>query len=177
MNPNHKENLQAEFREFLERDTSGLTAPEALLTQIKGYLFPDPWAVFAKIALIHAVVGLLSLAVCHQFGLNPFEMDASLSHWFMNIGGQEVCMSLCGVFFIGTTYFFSNFFLTFEELESIKHHLWLQCGIISLVSLAAFYFFGVDLAALMAFFWLAGAIVGGVGSVKSSYYIRRALLS
>lgn len=169
-----KKNWQTEFKEFLEIDTKSFSVPKELFTKLKTRLFPNPWLVFGKVALMHVIFGLLSLSVCNQFGLNPFGTDFSLSDWFMKIGGHPLCMSLCGVLFMGSTYVFSNFFLTLEELESVKRHKWLQTGIFSLVSLAAFYFFGAQLVASITILWLLGALIGGVLSVEFSYRLRQA---
>ncbi|QQR81264.1 MAG: hypothetical protein IPJ69_03760 [Deltaproteobacteria bacterium] len=169
-----EKNWQTEFQEFLESQANCSEVPKTLFEKVKNRIFPNPWVVFGKVMLIHAIFGLLSLSVCNQFGLNPFGTDFSLSHWFMKMGGHELCMSLCGVTFMASTYAFSNVFLTLEELESVRRHEWLQTGIFSLISLAAFYFFGAQLVATVTFLWLLGAFIGGILSVESSYYLRRA---
>ncbi|MBX7149553.1 hypothetical protein K1X76_10785 [bacterium] len=168
------ENLQTEFKEFMEGSSEGVGAPEALFIKLKKRLFPNPWVVFGKVSLIHAVFGLLSLAICNQFGLNPFHTNFSLSDWFMKIGGHGLCMSLCGISFMSSTYLVSNLFLTLEEFESVKHHKWVHTGVFSLVSLAAFYFFGATLVATVTLLWLAGAFIGGILSVEVSYRLRQA---
>lgn len=171
-----KKNWQTEFKEFLEIDTNRFSAPKEFFIKLKNRLFPNPWLVFGKVALVHVIFGVLSLSVCNQFGLNPFGTNFSLSNWFMKIGGHPFCMSLCGVLFMGSTYVFSNLFLTLEELESVKRHKWLQSGVFALVSLAAFYFFGAQLAATVTILWLLGALIGGVLSVEFSYRFRQALV-
>lgn len=158
----------------MEIDTHSVDVPKTFFTRLKKRLFPNPWVVFGKVSLMHIVLGFLSLSICKQFGLNPFGTDFSLSNWFMKMGGHELCMTLCGVFFMGSTYVFSNLFLTLEELESIRRHEWLQTGIFSLISLAAFYFFGAQLVATVTILWLLGAFLGGILSVESSYYLRKA---
>ncbi len=72
-----------------------------------------------------------------------------------------------------STYVFSNLFLTLEELEAVKWQKWLQSGVFSLVSLAAFYFFGAQLVATVTILWLLGALIGGVLSVEFSYRLRQ----
>ncbi len=169
-----EKNWQTEFEEFLGSDADHLEIPKTLFEKVKNRLFPNPWIVFSKVALVHAILGFVSLSICNQFGLNPFRTSFSLSDWFMKMGSHHLCMSLCGIFFMASTYVLSNMFLTLEELESFKRHEWLQTGIFSLVSLAAFYFFGAELVTTVTILWLIGAFIGGVLSIESSYYLRRA---
>ncbi|OGQ22977.1 MAG: hypothetical protein A3I05_06050 [Deltaproteobacteria bacterium RIFCSPLOWO2_02_FULL_44_10] len=170
----NKKIWQREFKEFLEIDVSRFNPPKAFFTKLERRLFPHPWMVFSKVAFVHVIFGLLSLSVCNQFGLNPFDTNFSLSDWFMKIGGHGLCMSLCGILFMASTYLFSNLFLTLEELESIQRHKWLQTGVFGLVSLAAFYFFGAQLVGAFTLLWLLGALIGGVLSLELSYRLRQA---
>lgn len=164
-----------EFTEFSNVRTDEVQVPASAFENLKKRLFPNPWVVFGKVTAIHAVVGFLSLAVCNQFGLNPFQTQQSLTDWFMKIAGHNFCMLLCGLFFMATTYLLANLFLNLEELEAIKRYEWLQTGIIGVVSLAAFYFFGAELVGTFVVLWIVGALVGGFLSIESSYRIRRAL--
>jgi hypothetical protein len=167
-------NLQSEFEEFLNINPADIDVSPALFTKIKNRLFPNSWIVFGKVALVHVVFGLLSLSVCNQFGLNPFGTGFSFSDWFMKIGGHPFCMSLCGVLFMGSTFVFSNLFLTLEELEAVKRQKWLQTAVFAMVSLAAFYFFGAHVVATVTVLWVLGALIGGVLSVELSYRLRQA---
>lgn len=168
-----KEDWLKEFTEFSNISSEQVQVPARSFETIKARLFPSPWFVFGKVTAIHAVVGFLSLAICNQFGLNPFNTSQSLTDWFMRIAGHNFCMLLCGTFFIATTYLLANLFLNLEELESIKRFEWLQTGIIGLISLAAFYFFGAELVGTFALLWIVGAFIGGYLSIESSYRVRR----
>ncbi|OYZ21740.1 MAG: hypothetical protein B7Y39_08530 [Bdellovibrio sp. 28-41-41] len=170
---NNKEEWLKEFTEFSKFDTTDVKVPAMAFENLKKRLFPNPWTVFGKIAVIHAVLGFLSLAVCNQFGLNPFQTDQSLTNWFMKVAGHNFCMLLCGTFFMATTFVFANLFLSLEELESIKRYEWLQTGIMGLVSLAAFYYFGAELVGTFVALWILGALIGGLLSVEGSYRLRR----
>jgi hypothetical protein len=172
---NDKEQWLKEFTEFSEIDVKNVEVPEGVFKNLRARLFPNPWAVFGKIAALHVVVGFFSLAVCNQFGLNPFQTAQGLTDWFMRVAGHNLCMLLCGTFFISATYLLANFLLTIEELEAVRRYEWLQTGIIGLVSLAAFYFFGAELAATFAILWLIGALLGGLLSIEGSYRLRRQL--
>ena len=172
MNPKEREELIREFHEFCD-ESNKVEVPSYLFKKIKARLFPNPWKVFSKIAVIHGVVGFLSLGICNQFGLNPFKTAYSLSDLFMKTAGHNFCMLACGILFISTTYLFSNIFLTIEELESIRRYEWLQLGVLSLASLASFYFFGAELVGTFVGLWLLGAIIGGFLSIELSIKLRQ----
>ena len=172
---NNKAEWLKEFTEFSNIRTEQIQVADSAFAKLKKLLFPNPWVVYGKVTAVHAVIGFLSLAVCNQFGLNPFQTDQSLTTWFMKIAGHNFCMLLCGTFFMATTYLLANLFLNLEELESIKRYEWLQTGIIGLSSLAVFYFFGAELVGTFAALWIVGAFLGGFLSIEGSYRFRRRL--
>lgn len=176
MESNNKKDWLKEFTEFSNIDSGGVQVPTGIFDQIKKRLFPNPWVVFGKIAALHGVVGFFSLAICNQFGLNPFQTNQSLTNWFMKIAGHNFCMVLCGLFFMATTYVLSNLFLNLEELEAVRRYEWLQTGIMGLVSLAAFYFFGAELIGTLVALWMIGAFFGGLISIEVSFKLRRAFI-
>lgn len=164
-----------EFEEFSQGSSESVQVPSSLFSKIKKRLFPNPWVVFGKITAIHAFVGFLSLGICSQFGLNPFNTGYSLSEWFMQKAGHNVCMIFCGIFFVASTYLLANLILNLEELEAIRKFQWLQVGILSIGSLAAFHFFGGEIVMSVALLWLVGAFIGGLISIEGSFRIRRQL--
>lgn len=166
-----KDTWLKEYTEFIQSDRAHV--PSNVFINIKQKLFPNPWIVLGKIFGIHSIVGFLSLAICNQFGLNPFGTDRSLMDWFMNIGGHNFCMVACGVFFMMTTYLLANVILKLEELETIRFHKWLQTGLLGLVSLAAFYFFGAEMVVTFAALWILGAFIGGLVAIEGSYFLRK----
>lgn len=174
MNQKEREELIRDFHEFCD-ESNKVEVPPHLFNKIKARLFPNPWKVFSKISVIHGVVGFLSLGICNQFGLNPFKTAYSLSDLFMKTAGHNFCMLACGILFISTTYLFSNIFLTLEELESIRKYEWLQLGVLSMASLASFYFFGAELVGTFVGLWLLGAVIGGILSIEISFKIRQQL--
>jgi len=164
-----------EFTEFSNLNFERNQIPASAYTKLKQRLFPNPWVVFGKVLVIHTIIGSLSLAVCNQFGLNPFNTQQTLTDWFMRIAGHNFCMLLCGTFFMMTTYILANVVLTLEEIETIKRYEWLQTGIFGLISLAAFHFFGAELVGTFIILWFIGALVGGYLSIEGSYRFRRNL--
>jgi hypothetical protein len=156
-----------DYTEFANSES--LPVSTSVFNSLKKKLFPNPWVVFSKVLSLHVIVGLFSLAICNQFGLNPFQTSQSLTNWFMQISNHHVCMVLCGFFFMSTTYVLASAFLSLEEMESIRRVEKLQTSLLVLVSLACFYFFGAQLVATFTLLWLVGAALGAWLSIESSY--------
>lgn len=163
-----------EFSAFARAQSQSVPSElnEKLQGRMKPLLNPSGFSVFGKLLGIHLVVGLASLAVCHQFELNPFGTSFSLDNWFMNVGGHSFCMLACGFFFMGVTYFAANLFLTIEEWKALKNNGFLQTFSIGVVSLALFYFFGAELVLSMAGLWLLGALVAGMFATEVTWKLR-----
>jgi len=174
MNPKDANSWRDEFAEFVAAGPQASAAP-ALAARVRRRLFPNPIFVFGKVLALHAVFGFFSLAVCHQFGLNPFGTERSLADWFMNVGGENFCMLACGVVFMGLTFTSAAVFLSLEEFEAVRRNEWLQTALMGLSSLAAFYFFGAaQTVTLIAVVWAAGALFGGLASIELTYRWQRA---
>jgi hypothetical protein len=173
MNNEQKNEWLTELTEFSKVKVDFVAVPPALQVSLRKRLFPNPGLVFSKVLAVHALVGYFSLAICDQFGLNPFQTQQTLTLWFMKIAGHNFCMLLCGTFFMMTTYILSNLVLSLEEIEAIKRHEWLQTGIMGLISLTAFYFFGAELVGAFVLMWILGAFIGGYFSIELSFRLRR----
>ena len=112
MNPRitEKEWLE-DFKDFVT--AKEVAVPEDVSKRILNYIHrdlnPSSWLVFLKLLGIHSIVGTLSLAMCDQFGMNPFNTSFSLSQYFMRFG-YSFCMVLCGGLFLGLTGIFSQIF-------------------------------------------------------------------
>jgi len=171
MKLNEKDWLE-EFKEFVQAE--GAPVPkdvtENIFSQVRADLNPSAWLVFAKLLGIHLVVGTLSLAICSQFGLNPFQTNFSLSEYFMKFG-HSTCMFLCGVLFIGLTILLGQLVLRREELLVLSRNAPLQVFGLSVLSMAAFIGFGAEVVLGIGVLWFIGAMIGGVATAK--VFIRR----
>lgn len=152
-----------DFKDFAACEN--VIVPEALsnriLLKIKKDLNPSAWLVFAKILAIHSVVGTLSLGICNQFGMNPFNTDISLMNYFMKYG-HTVCMTLCGALFISLSIGFALMLLNKNEILVFKKNSFIQVFCISLLSLATFLILGEEITLSIGVMWLLGGIVGGL---------------
>ncbi len=172
-NSKEQEWLQ-DYEEFIGRESF---VPEALtaniFSRIGKLINPNPIIVFFKILAIHLGVGFLSLSVCHQFGMNPFNTEYSLGDWFMKVGGYNACMMGCGVSFVSISLFAAGYLLTIEEVNALKRTELLQNLSLGLISLGFFAAFGVELALGMAGLWLFGSFVGGVAATEAIWKLKR----
>lgn len=125
-------------------------------------LNPSGFLIFRKLIVIHAFFGFVSLAICHQLGMNPFGTRFSLHSVLMDVLGHMGCSVFCGFWFIGGSISASYFFLSREEFRALKNREWLQNFLLSLLSLAIFSLFGAELLTMESLLWLVGALLGGV---------------
>lgn len=165
-----------DYQEFI--NTDGTTIPDEVKTQvynkIKNLINPSPYLVFFKILGIHLTVGFLSLSICHQFGINPFNTETSLANWMMSVGGHHFCMFGCGVLFVSLSLFAAGYFLTIEEVNALKRTEFLQMLVLGIISLGLFAAFGAELAIGIAAIWLLGGFIGGFAATQAVWMLKRA---
>ncbi len=163
MNQQSNQNWSVEYEEFLQADLHLVPekAESEVLSAVLKLINPHPGFVFLKILAIHLVFGFLSLSFCHQFGINPFNTERSLSEWFMHVGGHQICMLACGIIFVGLSLLAAGFFLTIEEINSLKRTEIFQTLSIGAISLGLFAAFGAQLILSIAVLWLVGGLLGG----------------
>lgn len=157
-----------DFKDFVSSEGTPVPTDlsEKILKRIRADLNPSAWTVFLKLLGIHSVGGTLSLAVCDQFGLNPFKTDFSLSEYFMKFG-HSTCMILCGVLFIGVTIGLCRMVLSPDEFRVLAKNAPLQVFGLSVLSLVAFIAFGAEIVLSIGVLWFIGAMIGGVTAAKT----------
>lgn len=152
-----------DFKEFMECE--GTNVPHELsqkvLTRIHSQMNPSSWLVFFKILGIHSIVGTLSLGICSQFGMNPFNTEFSLMDYFMKYG-HTVCMALCGFVFISLSILIALLVLSSDETRVFKKNSYIHIFSLSLLSLVGFAAFGADIVLSFGLLWLIGGILGGL---------------
>ena len=154
-----------DFQDFVSSQSAEVPKPisENILSYVRRALNPSPWLVFLKLSGVHGVIGTLSLAICDQFGMNPFLTGFSLADFFMKFG-HSVCMTLCGFLFLSLSVLFAGLLLRPEEFRVVSKNAWVQLPSLALLSLGAFLAVGADVIFGIALLWLAGALLGGLGS-------------
>ncbi|AZZ37295.1 hypothetical protein CIK05_11015 [Bdellovibrio sp. qaytius] len=174
MKNNNMDWLQ-EYEEFLNADKTPI--PESVNRRILANLYklvnPSPIIIFFKILGIHSVISFLSLSICHQFGLNPFNTERSLDSWMMSAGGHNACMVGCGVLFVGASLFLSGYFLSIEEVTALKRTKVLQTISLAVISLSLLIAAGAQVALTIGLLWFIGALIGGMIAVETSLILKR----
>jgi hypothetical protein len=157
-----------DYENFLKFENT--VVPEQVKNQthekILNLLNPNGFMVFFKILGIHAFVGFLSLSVCHQFDMNPFNTERSISDWFMQVGGHQLCMFGCGVLFTSVSLLAAGYFLTQEEVGTLKQSEFFQTMALAMISIGFFIAFGVELSLAITGIWLLGGLIGGMVSTE-----------
>ncbi len=163
-----------EYEDFLNAENAEipLQIKNQVFNKIQKLMVSNALIVFFKILGIHMGVGFLSLSVCHQFGMNPFDTEKSLADWMMSVGGHHFCMFGCGVLFVSVSLFAAGCFLTMEEVNALKRTEFLQTLSLGIISLGSFAFFGVDFAISIALIWLMGSLVGGFVATEAVWKLK-----
>lgn len=153
-----------DFNKFINCESAHVpeSLSESIIARVRKDLNPSGLRVFAKLFSIHVIVGTLSLAICNQFGLSPFNSGFSLSDYFMTFG-HSVCMFLCGVLFAGLTIVAAKLFLRPEELKVLKKNAILEVFGLSGISLGVFAALGAEIAFAIGTLWFIGSMIGGLG--------------
>jgi len=161
------------FQQFMEADPvappSGLT--EKVFSKIARDLNPPQWKVFLKLGAVHSVVGSLTLLICPQFGLGR---DIGVMSYFMRLGPHG-CLCACGMLFLGVSALASALLLRSEEIRALRRIELFHLSLLGLASMGAFLGLGAEVVMSLSLAWIAGSILGGIGSLELGWLIRRRL--
>lgn len=173
---NQNQEWLKDYSEFINAEEAVVPTDvsNAVMFKVRKLLYPSVMMVFSKILGIHVITGFLSLAVCNQFGLNPFNTSRSLSDVFMNMGGHGFCMFACGTLFISVSIFFAGFFLTIEETKALRKTEFLQTLALGLISIGLFMAVGAQVVLTFGGLWLLGGLIGGFAATEILWQVKRA---
>jgi len=124
-----------EFEKFLTAET---VAPppqltDSIIKSVRRELAVAPAYLFAKLFLIHIVVGGITLLFCPQFGIGPLGGSQGMAHWTM-LWGPKVCAMICGAVFLGGSALVASLLLAKPELFALRRHLFVYYGLMVLIS-------------------------------------------
>lgn len=163
-----------DYQDFLNQEAPAvpIVIKDQVYTQIQKLIHPKAIMVFFKILALHVGVGFLSLSVCHQFGINPFNTEKSLADLMMRYGGHNFCMVGCGILFVSLSILASGLFLTVEEVNALKRTEFLQTISLGIISLGLFAVVGTELALSLAGLWLLGSLIGGFVATETIWRLK-----
>ena len=163
-----------DFEDFINSSNTQVPGHVKQKTQstVHGLLNPKSEIIFLKILGIYLVIGFLSLSICHQFGVNPFQTEWSLDRLLMSFGGHQICMLICGILFVGVSLLVSGYFLTLEEVLVLRRHQVLHILTLGLISIGLFAAFGAELILSIGIIWLVGGFIGGVVAITTLWRLK-----
>ncbi len=136
-------------------------------------LNPEASWVFAKLGLIQLLVGALVLAMCPQFGISIFP-GMGLMTLFMRYG-ETACMLGCGSVFLGASSLLGSLILRPGEIRVIRRSRLLQLGVMATLSSGVFACLGGEMMVTLGVAWVAGSLLGGLGSLELGWLVRSRL--
>lgn len=157
---------EKEFVKFMKANQSPSQKLDELVIAHQGNLLAqDRIIVFSKVVAIHALAGAATLAICPQFGWNPFGANPHTVHIFMAYG-MWVCGLFCGSLFMVLGSFFKLVLLPKSNIT-----LYYRNGIKNSFLLSSLFLFlmmtagamtssdNIFLGFVFAFFWWLGALL------------------
>lgn len=163
-----------EFEEFMNDSIDeglGSSTSSALFHSVEQDLNPHPARVFGKLLGIHALVTLVTLSFCPQFGFRLLGEGMGLMHVF-SIFGEYGCLVACGSFFMGSSILAASFVLNRDEIRQIRRHRFLEIGALTLLSLGFFFMLDLEIVVPLAVSWLIGALLGSQALLEFGYRLR-----
>ncbi len=161
-----------DFQIFLQSKESNPPprVTEQIFLKVNGDLNPLSWAVFTKLTLVQACVGLVTLLFCPQFGISLFS-GMGLTSVFMQLG-ETACMAACGGVFLGAGSFVGALILKPEEVKVIRRNKVLQLALLGSLSMGAFICLGAPVIMTLGLVWLLGSTLGGIATLELGWLIR-----
>lgn len=166
--------------EFNEFAAAGEQAPPAdlstfVLDRIHRDLNPSVGWVFFKLALVHGIVGTMTLLFCPQFGISPGP-DIGLMGLFMRFG-KYGCMLGCGAMYLGCSVLTASLLLRAEEIRVLRRTEGFQLPLLGLLSMGGFICFGATVVFELTVVWLVGTVLGGLVTLEVGWWARRTVVA
>lgn len=165
--------LKDEFQLFLSADEA--QPPQNISLKIQNDILtdlnPSFSSVFLKVLGVHAVVSLLSLSLCSQFGFRTLPLLDLMNH-FMDIVGPTYCMAFCGAIYLGLSALALSLLLRPQDVRVIRKNMLLQMTLLTGASLGVFLCLGASVLFVPIALWIAGALVGGIATFETGWFIR-----
>ena len=160
---NNQNNINYQFNEFLkvEDKLPSRDIDLNVLSSIKENMNPPFSIILSKLSLVHAFVGVITMAFCPQFSLSLTTNQRSF-HYFHETFGYYGCMAICGIIFLGSGALFASFLLNRDEVRKVNRKFYLFFPTLCLLSLTVFFFLGAELFVKAIFSWSLGGIISSI---------------
>jgi len=171
---NEQEMLQ-EFSEFVEVEpvAPSKAIDETVTRMVVKDLSPPPMKVYSKFTLIEAFSGLLTLAICPQFGMG-FGQHNEFLHSLHALTAPATFYLLCGVFFVLLGAGVSGMVLNRAEMRTFGNHKYLYFAVYSILAYLVLVMLGPESFVASSLVWILGAFLGNVMGYNAVVRLRRA---
>lgn len=157
--------LRREFAAFVEAppERPGPAVDAAVLRRVASDLRPSPWKIRARLGWAQAAGGLLTLAVCPQFGVG-FGGHLALLHDLHGLLPPVLFHLLCGLLFVSLGAVFGGLLLRPAELRVLGRTPWGFFAGYAVLAYAVLVAGGGEVFAAASLAWPFGALLGnGLG--------------
>ena len=176
MKHNREQELLNEFYDFVEVDP--VEPPEnvgkAIKEMVTCELVPHPVRIYSKLTVVEAASGLLTLAICPQFGFGFMGHDQIL-HSLHAVTTPAIYYLLCGVFFVLLGACLSGLVLSPAEIKVLGKEKFFYFAAYSVLAYLALTGLGSEAFALVSLTWIFGAFLGNLLGFETLARLRRVI--
>jgi hypothetical protein len=170
--------LRRQFCEFIVADPvpPPKQLDESVRRRVAADLRPAPWKIFVRLAAIQVAAGLVTLALCPQFGLG-FGGGNELLHDLHITTSPAVFHLLCGVLFVIFGAALGGLVLTRQQIRAIRSTRYGYFAVYSVLAYLALVTLGPEVFVFGSLLWLVGAMLGNVLGYGAAIRLRQVFLN
>ena len=169
--------INAGLQEFIasKDECVPMLAHAKILQRVKAELHPATPLVFAKLLVVQAVMGVLTLLFCPQFELS-LTSSVELWHYVHHTYGASVCALICGAIFTAPGAVLAAYLLKPVEVQKVKRSGLRYHLAIAGVALLTFFLCGAELFHQLTLLWLTAAALTAMLLFALSFHLRLRLM-
>ena len=156
-----EQEMVRQFADFIECDAIAPSSniDQAVLRRVAKELKPAAWKVFAKLTLVEAAAGFVTLTICPQFGLG-FGRDNGYLHQLHATTFPALFYLLCGILFVILGATLGGLVLTRHEIRAVSPTSNRYFAGYSLAAYIILLTLGPELFVSASLTWVLGAMLG-----------------
>jgi hypothetical protein len=164
-----------EFAEFVDAEpVSPRKETDAAIYRLARRNFrPVAWVLLARILLVQISSGILTLAVCPQFGIGSNTHNVLL-HSFHSLGNPSVYYLSCGILFVLFGAALNGFITNRKGLISLGKSRYAYFSAYSVCAYGIFGALGAEVFLVGGIFWILGAALGNIIGFEMGVRLRGA---
>lgn len=169
-----EQDMLGEFAEFIDADpaTPAKAVDAAVLAMVAQDLRPAPWKIFAKLTLVEVATGLVTLALCPQFGLG-FGSHSEFLHHLHAATSQAIFFLLCGLLFVTFGAVLGGRVLSRPEIRAVSRSRNRFFAGYSLLAYGVLVTLGPEEFVVSSLTWVVGALLGNLLGYAAGVQLRQ----